>query len=170
MNKYNREIFHNQDIKYKICLINHVQYIFNLKGIEEKVVHIIPTEFIDKDHSNKRLDFAVECESGNIYDIECETSSVNDKTADKTWDYAKNLHCRYDNKIYSLIIALAEKNNIPIKKIGTTTHKPLLLEMKKYNGDEYLNNIKKKFNSNDELTSHDYAIIETIPDLNYHGL
>ncbi len=66
MNKFNREIFHNPDIKYKICLINHVQYIFDLKGIEERVVHIIPTEFIDKDHSNKRLDFAVECEGKHI--------------------------------------------------------------------------------------------------------
>ena len=109
MNKFNREVFHNRDIKYKICLINHVQYIFDLEGIKEKVVHIIPTEYIDKDFSNKRLDFAVECESGNIYDIECETNSVSNTTADKTWNYAKNLHCKYDNKIYSLIIALAEK-------------------------------------------------------------
>ncbi len=106
----------------------------------------------------------------NIYDIECETSSINNETANKTWNYAKNLHCKYENKIYSVIIALAEKNDIPIKKISTTTHKPLLLEIKKYDGDEYLNIIKKKFDSNDELTAHDCAIIETIPDLNYHGL
>ena len=37
--------------------------------------------------------------------------------------------------------------------------------MKKLNGDAHLNNIKKKFNNNDELTSHDCAIIENIPDM-----
>lgn len=37
--------------------------------------------------------------------------------------------------------------------------------MKKFNGDKYLNNIKKKFNSKKELTIHDCAIIEYIPNM-----
>ena len=115
--------------------------------------------------SEKRMDFAVVCESGNIYDIECETSSVDENTADKTWNYVKALHWKYDNDIYSLIIALSEKNKNPKTQIGTTTHNPLLCEMKKFDGEKNLNNIKKKFESNKELTSHDCAIIETIPDM-----
>ena len=165
MTKFDRKIYHNSDIKYKLSLINHVQYIFDLCGIEEKVIHVLPTEQIDKKFSNKRLDFVVECESGNIYDIEFESLSVTENTLEKTWNYAKGLICKYDNDIYSLIIALSENNKFYEKQIGTTTHKPILLEMKKINGDEHLNNIKKKVNDNKELTSHDCAIIETIPDM-----
>lgn len=165
MTKFDRKVYHNSDIKYKLSLINHVQYIFDLCGIEEKVIHVLPTEHIDKKFSNRRLDFVVECESGNIYDIECESFSVTKNTLEKTWNYAKGLICKYDTDIYSLIIALSENNKFCEKKIGTTTHKPILLEMKKLNGDEYLNKIKKKVNNNKELTSLDCAIIETIPDM-----
>lgn len=152
MTKFDRKIYHNRDIKYKISLINHVQNIFDLCGIKEKVIRVIPTEYIDKSFSNKRLDFVVECESGNIYDIECESSSVTDSTIEKTWNYVKNLFCKYDNDIYSFIIALNENNTIHEKQIGTTTHNPILIEMKKINGDKHLNNIKKKLNDNKELT------------------
>ena len=165
MTKFDRKVYHNSDIKYKLSLINHVQYIFDLCGIEEKVIQVLPTEQIDKRFSNRRLDFVVECESGNIYDIECESLSVTKNTLEKTWNYAKGLICKYDKDIYSLIIALSENNKFSEKQIGTTTHKPILLEMKKLNGDKYLNNIKKKVNNNKELTSHDCAIIETIPDM-----
>jgi predicted XRE-type DNA-binding protein len=165
MTKFQRKIYHNRDIKYKISLINHVQYIFDLYGINEQIIRVIPTEYIDRNFSNRRLDFVVECKSGNIYDIECETSSINNQTLDKSWNYLKSLYCRYDNDIYSLIIALSEKNNLIEKRIGTTTHKPIYCEIKKLNGDKYLNNIKKKFNNNEELTSHDCAIIENLPDM-----
>ncbi|WP_407416222.1 hypothetical protein [Methanobrevibacter sp.] len=165
MCKFNRKIYHNKDIKYKLSLIFHVQYIFDLCGIDEKVINILPTEHIDKRFANKRLDFVVECESGNIYNIECESSSITYNTLDKTWNYAKNLICKYDNDIYTLIIALAENNKFSEKHIGTTIHKPIILEMKKLDGNEHLNNIKKKLNNNKELTSHDCAIIETIPDM-----
>ncbi|MBQ9026442.1 MAG: hypothetical protein IJ104_08735 [Methanobrevibacter sp.] len=77
----------------------------------------------------------------------------------------KSLHWKSKNDIYSLIISLYEKNKIPIKLIVTTTHNPILCEMKKFNGDKNLNKIKKKFESNKELTTHDCAIIETIPDM-----
>ena len=169
MTKFEREIYHNRDKKYKISLLNHIQYIFDLYGMEETALQVIPTEYIDNEFSNKILDFAVECKSGNIYDIECESLEVNEKTGDKTWKYVKELYSRYDNDIYSVIISLAENNEHPIKKIGTTTHKPIIWEMKKFNGDEYLNSIRKKFNDNKELTSHDCAIIETIPDMKNTG-
>lgn len=169
MTKFEREIYHNRDKKYKISLLNHIQYIFDLYGMEETALQVIPTEYIDNEFSNKILDFAVECKSGNIYDIECESLEVNEKTGDKTWKYVKELYSRYDNDIYSVIIALAENNEHPIKKIGTTTHKPIIWEMKKFNGDEYLNSIRKKFNDNEELTSHYCAIIETIPDMKNTG-
>ena len=165
MTKFDRKIFHNRDIGYKLCLINHVQNIFDLCKIREKVIRVIPTEYIDKKQTRKIMDFVVECKSGNIYDIECESSSVTDTTLDKTWDYAKSLICRYDNDIYTFIIALAENNRFRKKQIGTTTHKPIILEMKKLNGDEHLNKIKKKLNDNIELTSHDCTIIELIPDM-----
>ena len=165
MTEFQRKIFHNRDVKYKLSQINHAQYIFDLCGINEKVIRRMPTEYIDNKFSNKRLDFVVECESGHIYDIEHESSSVNDNTLDKTWNYVKNLFCRYDNDIYSLIIALSENNILPKKQIGTTTHSPIVLEMKKFNGEEYLNNIKKKFKNKTELTAHDCAIMELIPDM-----
>ena len=165
MTKFRRKIYHNRDIKYKISLINHVQYIFDIYGIDEKIIRVIPTEYINEDFSNRRLDFAVECLSGNIYDIECETLSISDETVTKTWIYAKSLYCRYDNDIYSLIIALAEKNELLEKQIGTTKHIPIYCEMKKLNGNEYLNNIRTKFNNNEELTSHDCSVIENIPDM-----
>ena len=165
MEKFERIIYHNRDKKYKISLINHIQYIFELNGIEEKIIRVIPTEYIDKDYSEKRMDFTVLCESGNIYNIECESHPVNEKTSDKTWNYVKELFQRYDNDIYSLIIALSENNKNPTKIIGTTKHEPIMFEMKKINGDKYLNSIKKKFENNEELTSQDCAIIETIPDM-----
>ena len=165
MTKFEREIFHNRDKKYKLSLIYHIQYIFELNNIDEKVVGIIPTEYIDAKFSQKRMDFAVECESGNIYDIECETSTVDENTSNKTWNYVKALHWKYENNIYSLIIALSEKNKNPKKQIGTTTHNPILFEIKKLDGNKHLNNIKKKFESEEELTNHDCAIIETIPDM-----
>ena len=76
LEKNNREVFHNRDIKVKISLINHVQYFFNLQGIDEKPIQLLPTEWIDKKYSNLRMDFLVKCVSGNIYNIEGETQSV----------------------------------------------------------------------------------------------
>ena len=84
INKNQREILHNRDIKVKISLLNHVQYFFNLQGIDEKVMQLLPTEVIDKNFSNMRMDFLVKCLSGNIYNIEGETQSVNEKTINKT--------------------------------------------------------------------------------------
>lgn len=46
MTKFEREIFHNRDKKYKLSLIYHIQYIFELNNIEEKVVGVIPTEYL----------------------------------------------------------------------------------------------------------------------------
>ena len=54
--------------------------------------------------------------------------------------------CKYENDVYSIIIALSENNKIPIKDIGSIKFQAILCEMKKFNGDEYLNNIKNKFN------------------------
>ena len=160
-----RQVFHNRDIKVKISLINHVQYFFNIQGIDEKVIQLLPTEFIDKNYSNLRMDFLVQCKSGNIYNIEGETQSVNDQTINKAWKYIKELMCKYENDVYSIIIALSEKNKMPIKDIGSIKFQAKLCEMKKFNGDEYLNNIKKKFKNGKELTIQDCAIIENIPDM-----
>ena len=57
-----REVLYNRDIKVKISLINHVQYFFNLQGIDEKAIQLLPTELIDKNYSNLRMDFL-----GNVY-------------------------------------------------------------------------------------------------------
>ena len=165
LEKNNREVFHNRDIKVKISLINHVQYFFNLQGIDEKPIQLLPTEWIDKKYSNLRMDFLVKCVSGNIYNIEGETQSVNDEIINKTWKYAKELMCKYENKVYSVIIALSDNNQIPVKDIGSIKFKAILCEMKKFNGDEYLNNIKNKFENDKELTIEDCAIIEIIPDM-----
>ena len=112
-----------------------------------------------------RMDFLVKCLSGNIYNIEGETQSVNEKTINKTWKYIKELMCKYENDIYSIIIAFSENNNVPIKKIGSIKFQAILCEMKKLNGEEYLNNIKNKLENEKELTIEDCAIIENIPDM-----
>ena len=54
--------------------------------------------------------------------------------------------CKYEIDVYSIIIALSENNKIPIIDIGSIKFQAILCEMKKFNGDEYLNNIKNKFN------------------------
>ena len=160
-----RIVFHNRDIKVKISLINHVQYFLDFNGIDETVIRLLPTEFIDKKFSNLRMDFLVECESGNIYLIEGETSSVDNDTMDKIWKYVKELICKYENDIYGIIIALSKNNKSALKEMGSIKFQPLLCEMKKFNGDEYLNKIKNKFKSKKELTIEDCAVIENIPDM-----
>ena len=42
--------------------------------------------------------------------------------------------CKYENDVYSIIIALSEKNNVPIKDVGSIKFQAKLCEMKNSTG------------------------------------
>ena len=118
---------------------------------------------------NLKLDFRAKLKSGKVLDVEGESAVVRDPALKKSLRYLIELYCHTGEDVISVIMALAEGNNRKIfDKKDCITFKPYLVEIKKFDGEKYLNICKKKVEDNELFTSDDCGIIDLIPEMKFN--
>lgn len=165
----NRINYHNKDTRIKIELHNHGNMLLRHIGIDDEIKEIEPQEMTTLEGKNLKLDFRAKLKSGKRLDVEGESNVVRDPALEKSLEYLIELYCQTREDVISIIMVLAEGNNKKIfDKKDCITFKPYLLEIKKCDGEKYLNICKKKIEDNKSFTEDECGIIDLIPEMKFN--
>ena len=148
---------------------NHANFILKHLEINDSVKRILEKDLTTIEGRNLKLDFRAELTSGRILDIEGESDVLRDKQLKKSLGYLKENYSQEGKQTITIIIALAEGNHKRIyDKEPCIDFKPYIIEIKKYNGEQYLNIFKNKVQDKEIFSDNDCAIFEMLPEMKFN--
>ena len=164
----NRINYHNKDTRVKIGLHNHGNMLLRHLNIPEEIKTIEDTDLTTLEGKNLKLDFKAKLRSGKRLNVEGESNVVREAALEKTLGYSREVNCHTHDEVISVIIALAEGNNQDtFDKEYCFTFKPFLIEVKSFDGEEYLSRCENKIENKKRFTKDDCGIINLIPEMKF---
>ena len=154
----------NRDEFLKISVLNYGNTFLELIGRCEKIVRVLPTEIINSNLENKFTDIRGLTEDGDVIIIEGHTRKLERHHLERYYGYYKDTGCDYSKEVKLIIVCLYGGDNI--KKIMAEENicfKPQVVELKKIDGNKYLERLRKKFKYNIELDHMDCALLVHLP-------
>lgn len=154
----------NRDEYIKMAELNYANIFLELIGRCERIVQILPTEIININLENKFTDIRGLTEDGDVVIIEGHTSQLKRSHMERYYGYHKDTFCDFSKDVKLIIICLYGGKNI--KKIMAEENicfKPHVVELKKIDGNKFLDRLRMKFKQNIEFDHKDCALLVHLP-------
>lgn len=138
-----------------------------LIGQNEVIERILPTEIINSNLDNKFMDIRALTKSGKIIIIEGQTDVLERNPLERYFGYFRDTLCDFSKEIKFIICCLSLGNNKKKAMVEENVcFKPIVVELKKIDGDKILNMLRKKFKKQVELDNTDCGLLVHLPLLN----
>ena len=154
----------NRDEYIKLSQLNYANTFLEIIGRYERIIQILPTEIINSNLENKFTDIRGLTDEGNVLIIEGHTSQLKRHHLERYYGYHKDTFCDFSKEVKLIIVCLYGGDNI--KKIMAEENvcfKPHVVELKKIDGNRYLDRLRRKFKENIELDHKDCALLVHLP-------
>ena len=154
----------NRDEFIKISILNYGNTFLEIIGRYERIVRVLPTEIININLENKFTDIRGLTEDDEVIIIEGHINKLERHHLERYYGYHKDTGCDYSKEVKLIIVCLSGGDNI--KKIMVEENicfKPQVVELKKIDGNKYLDRLRKKFKYNIELDHRDCALLVHLP-------
>lgn len=154
----------NRDEYVKICEINYGNTFLDVIGINEHIERILPTEIINLNLENKFTDIRGLTQSGKVVLIEGHAGKLSRHHLERYYGYHRDSYCRFSKEIISIIACFSAEVNLKKAMVEQNIcYFPIVVELKKIDGNKYLNRLREKFNNQVELDHKDCGILVHLP-------
>ena len=156
---------HPLDVGFKFLSQKFLMGLLAVFMLHVEIKELLSTNFINQKYDRIRLDFAFMSKEDRVYDLEFESKTPGFKEHIRYAIYMLCLYAKFKKPV-ELYVILGRNARIPKKpKIPPFIKKEYIhyIPLYTFDGDEILNNIKKKHTNNERLTEKEIALLSLIP-------